>query len=95
MSAAAIMARQNRWIRRFLKAKATDEKHARKLTDVGCKNSPMFRRMVDQGVFIACANERYYLDEAGCEAFRARRLRRVVVAILAVIAIVVIASLLK
>lgn len=95
MSAAAIMARQNRWIRRFLKAKALDAKHARTLADLGCKDSRMFQRLVDKGVFVACDGGRYYLDEAGCTAFRAARFRRVILAILSVLAFVVIASLVK
>ena len=81
--------------RRFLKAKALDVKHARTLADVGCKESRMFQRMVEKGVFVACDNGRYYLNEAGCDAFRATRVRRIVMAIVAVVAFVIVASFVK
>jgi hypothetical protein len=55
--------RQNRLMRRFRDAEATDPKSAITLEDIGCRNSWVFRRMVARGVFIETGKGQYYMDE--------------------------------
>ena len=63
MSGAVVVVHQNRLMRQFREAKATAPKSASTLTDIGCRNSWVFRRMVARGVFIETNDGRFYMDE--------------------------------
>ena len=65
----AVVVHQNRLMRRFQDAKATDPKSARMLADIGCRNSWIFRRMVAKGVFIETDDGRFYVDEDAVRRF--------------------------
>jgi hypothetical protein len=75
MSGAVVVRHQNRLIRRFQDAKATDPKSARTLADIDCRNSWIFRRMVARGVFIETDEGRFYMDEDAASRFVKRRWR--------------------
>jgi hypothetical protein len=83
MSGAVVVMQQNRLIRRFRDVEATETESARTLTEIGCRNSWVFRRMVARGVFIETADSRFYLDEDAKRRFVKRR-RRVMFIFLAV-----------
>jgi hypothetical protein len=69
MSGGVILMNQNRLMRRFREAEATDSKSATTLADIGCRNSWIFRRMVARGVFIETAEGQYYMDEDAAHWF--------------------------
>ncbi|NLS97637.1 MAG: hypothetical protein GXX96_36315 [Planctomycetaceae bacterium] len=75
MSGAVVVMSQNRLMRRFQDAKATDPKSARTLADIGCRNSWIFRRMVVRGVFVETEDGRFYIDEDAASRFVKRRWR--------------------
>lgn len=83
MSAGALIAaRQNRYIRRFREAEATEAERARRLEELGCRDSLVFRRLVARNVFVASPDgRRYHLDLAAAEDFRAQRRARVLAAL--------------
>ncbi len=56
------MIKQKRFIKSFQRAGAIDEAHACSLDELHLRMSPLFRRMVIQGIFIACSDDRYYLN---------------------------------
>jgi hypothetical protein len=91
MSAAAIILRQNRLMRRFRAAGATNPAAARVPRDIGCRAGWLFRRMAARGVFVPTLDGRFYLDENAAQSFVARRRARIgaVVAVLLVIYLVV------
>ena len=74
MSAGAIIAgKQNRYMRRFQDAGATDSSSAKTLEELGCQHSFVFSRLVKQGVLVEVSSSRYYIDSAKAKAFRSRR----------------------
>ena len=73
MSGAVVVMHQNRLMRRFRDAKATDPKSARTLAEIGCRNSWVFRRMAAKGVFIETDDGRFYMDEDAARWFVRRR----------------------
>jgi hypothetical protein len=75
MSGGVILMHQNRLMRRFRDAMATDPKSATTLADIGCRNSWIFRRMVARGVFIDTGEGQYYMDEDAARWFVKRRSR--------------------
>ena len=75
MSGGVILMHQNRLMRRFRDAMATDPKSATTLADIGCRNSWIFRRMVARGVFIETGEGQYYMDEDAARWFVKRRWR--------------------
>ena len=76
---------QNRLIRRFRDATATDPKSATALADVGCRDTWIFRRMAARGVFIETTVGRYYMDEEAARRFVTFRRRRMLVFLTVVI----------
>ena len=73
MSAGAVIAgRQNRYMRRFQGAGATNSVR-RTLEELGCRHSFVFSRLVDQGVIVEVSSGRYYVDIERANAFRSRR----------------------
>jgi uncharacterized membrane-anchored protein len=89
MSGAVIM-HQNRLMRRFQDAQATDPKSATSLADIGCRDSWLFRRMVAKGVFVKNRDGRYYMDEGAARLFVAARRRRMLTFLAVVTVILVI-----
>ena len=75
MSGAVVVLHQNRLMRRFQDAEATDLKSAKSLAEVGCRSSWIFRRMVARGVFIETDDGRFYMDEDSARRFVKRRWR--------------------
>lgn len=75
MSGAVVM-HQNRLMRRFQDAQATDPKSAVTLAELGCRNSWIFRRMVARGVFVETGDSRFYMDEKAAQSFVKMRWRR-------------------
>jgi hypothetical protein len=76
MSAAAILHKQNRLMRKFAERHATSSASAEKLENLGCHQGWIFRRMVARGVFVPVGDGRFYMDEnASREFIRRRRIR--------------------
>jgi hypothetical protein len=90
MSGAVIVMHQNRLMRQFRDAKATTPKSASTLTEIGCRNSWVFRRMVARGVFIETCDGRFYLDEESARLFVKRRWQRMLIFLAAVIFLLVV-----
>jgi hypothetical protein len=87
MSTGALIAgKQNRYMRRFQDAGATNSASAKTLEELECRQSFVFNRLVDQGVFVEVSTGRYYVDISRAAAFRSRR--RLVILIAAGIAVV-------
>lgn len=68
-AAAVIVARQNRWMRRFREAEALDPARAVAPGEVGIRPNWVFRRMCQRGVFVPTADGRYYMDAQAAERF--------------------------
>ncbi len=79
MTAASVVIRQNRYIRKFRQAGATSPETARTPQEIGVRHSWLFRRMADAGVFVDVGGGRYYLDEEGTEHYLYRRWVRMIV----------------
>ena len=78
MSGAVVM-HQNRLMRRFHDAQVANPKSAKSLTDMGCRNSWAFRRMVARGVFVEISDGRYYMNENAAHSFVIMRRRRMMI----------------
>ena len=79
MSAAVIIIRQKRIVRRFQELGAVDAEHAIDLDRVDRARTWIFRRMLRRAVFLATDDGRYYLDTgAAIEFFRFQRRRALV-----------------
>ena len=90
MSGAAIILHQNKLMRRFRQAGATSAAEARRLEELPCRNSWIFRRLVSRGVFVETKPGRYYMDEQSAAEFVRQRRSRM----LWVLAIVIVLCLL-
>ena len=90
MSGAVVVLHQNRLMRRFQDAKATDPKSARTLAEIDCRNSWIFRRMAARGVFVETEDGRFYIDEDAARRFVKRRWRVALIFLAVVIVGVVI-----
>ncbi|MCY2986450.1 MAG: hypothetical protein NTY19_01055 [Planctomycetota bacterium] len=73
MSAAVIIAKQNRLMRNFTAADATNPATAKSPEDIGCRQNWIFRRMVARGVFVPVGNGRFYMDVQAADEFKRRR----------------------
>lgn len=74
MSGGAVVMMQNRLMRRFEEAGATDAAHAVTLDELGCRASFVFRRMAAAQVFVPVEDDRFYMEaEAAAEFLRRRR----------------------
>jgi len=74
MSAAAVIAiHRKRLIRRFREAGATDLLHATTPEALGQRQSWIFNRMVDAGVFVPTPDSRYFLDEQAADEYLHRQ----------------------
>ena len=85
--AAAIVARQNKYIRRFQEAGAVSPETAVDLEQIGCRESFVFRRLVERSVFLATPQGKYYIDINAAEAFRKSRRERALTALVIVVAL--------
>ncbi len=90
MSGAVVVVHQNRLIRQFREAKATAPTTASTLTEIGCRNSWVFRRMVARGVFIETSDGRFYMDEDTARWFVKRRWQRMFIFLATVILLFVV-----
>ena len=90
MSGAVVVVHQNRLMRQFREAKATAPKSASTLTEIGCWNSWVFRRMVARGVFIEASAGRFYMDEEKARCFVKRRWQRMFIYLATVILLLVV-----
>ncbi len=93
-----IMVKQKRYIRVFQRAGATDEAHSRTLEDLHLRDTPMFRRMIMKGMFVACHDDRFYLNEPVVNIFLMNRqyfLRILFILILILVIAYITGSLLK
>ena len=79
MTAASVVIRQNRYIRKFRQAGATSPETARTPAELGVRESWLFRRMADAGVFVDAGGGRYYLDAEETERYLDRRWMRLMV----------------
>lgn len=71
-AAAAVMARQERYLRAFERAGATEPSRARTLAELGLSDSRPFQTLVRRGYVIAASPGLYYVD---ADRVRRRRLR--------------------
>ena len=69
--------RQNRLMRTFRQAGVASESASKRLDEIPCRYSWVFRRMAARGVFVDVGDERYYMDEQAADEFVRRRRRRV------------------
>ena len=76
MSGEYVYIKQNLYMRAFRRAGATDRGRAMPLTDVRVRESHIFRRMVDKGVFVDAGGGRYYMDEDAAHEFVVSRRKR-------------------
>ena len=58
-----IIAKTNRYLRRFRKAGADSPQGSINPSDYGIRQDFVFRKLVRQGIFVLDNNEKYYLDE--------------------------------
>jgi hypothetical protein len=60
------------------------------LEELGCRDSFVFSRLVDQGVFVDVSSGRYFVDIERVKTFRSRRRKVALVAVgVAVVTIVI------
>ena len=85
-AAAVVVMRQNRYMRRFADAGATGPQSGKTLSDLGCRDSWIFRRMVRFGVFVPCGDDRFYIDlDMSTQFVKRRRMRAIVFLTIALI----------
>src|SRR5437667_3436376 len=90
-----IIAKQNRYLRRFAEAGASTPTTAKALSDVGCRESGAFRGLVARGVFIECEPGKYFVDEQRAVAFRQCRRKQAVIVLMALAAAALVAVCLR
>ncbi len=80
---------QNKLIRQFREAGAVSPESATTPISIGCARGWIFRRMVAQGVFVALAEGRFYMDEDVLPDFyKARRKNMVIGGVVLLLVIV-------
>jgi hypothetical protein len=88
MAGEYIIIKQNQYMRIFRKAEAVDRGRAKPLDVLGVRETGIFRRMVDKGVFVNAGGNLYYMDpNAAAEFIAARRKRVFILLVLALIAL--------
>jgi hypothetical protein len=90
-AASAIVAIQNKYLKRFEQAGATSPETAVDLAEIGCRETHMFHRMIERNIFKTNAQGKYYLDLEAAEEFRRGRRARALVALLLVLVLTVLA----
>ena len=81
MSGEYIVIIQNKYMRTFRKAGATDRSRAKPLADLGIRARGIFRRMVDKGVFVDAGGGLYYMNEDAAHEFVVLRRKRALYAL--------------
>ncbi len=76
MSGEYVIIVQNKYMRAFRKAGATDRGRAKPLADLGIRESGIFRRMAAKGVFVDAGGGLYYMDENAAAEFLAYRRKK-------------------
>lgn len=76
MSGDYVIIKQNQYMRTFRKAEATDRTRARTLAELRIRETGIFRRMAERGVFVDIGNGAYYLDEDAAHEFIVSRRKR-------------------
>ncbi|MGA2361734.1 MAG: hypothetical protein ABSG73_04665 [Candidatus Aminicenantales bacterium] len=90
MAGEYIIIKQNQYMRVFRKAEAVDRGRAKPLDVLGVRETGIFRRMMDRGVFINAGGNLYYMDPNAAKEFVAARRKRVFfMLVLALIALLV------
>jgi hypothetical protein len=75
---AAIIIKQNQYMRKFREAGATNPDAARTLAELDIRKTGIFRKLEDQGVFVPGRRpETFYMHEAAASDFIEARRRRV------------------
>ena len=85
--AAVIIAKQNQYLKRFQEAGAVSPESAVDLTQVGCRDSRLFRKLVSRGIFKPASQGKYYIDIDAANEFRENRLQRALIALLIILMI--------
>jgi hypothetical protein len=76
MAGEYIIIKQNQYMRIFRKAEAVDRTRAKTLDELRVRETHIFRRMVEKGVFVATGTGTYYMDQDAAAEFVARRRKR-------------------
>ena len=74
-----IVAKQNRYFRRFKQMAATTPSRAMTLAEVGVLDSRVFRSLLRRGMIAVAPSGRYYLVHTNTEEFLAHRRRAALV----------------
>jgi hypothetical protein len=85
MNGEYIIIKQNRYMRVFRKAGATDRSGAQSLSGLGLHETGVFRRMVDKGVFVDTGLGTYYMDPKAAEQFIVARRKRAFFALILIL----------
>jgi uncharacterized membrane-anchored protein len=85
MNGQYVIIKQNQYMRIFRKAGATDPGQASTLAALGLRETAIFRRMVDKGVFVSTGSDAYYMNQDAAEDFVAARRKRALLALAAVL----------
>jgi hypothetical protein len=88
--AGEVVAKQNRYIRRFRESNAFAPEGAVSLADIRMRPSFVFRALLRRGVIVDAGGGKYYLDQDRTDAFLERR-RQIILwaAVAAVLAMVI------
>lgn len=81
MSAAVVIMRQNQILRSLSDARAVSPDAARRLNEIGLRESWILRRLEARGVVHALPDGRRWLDVAAAQAFVKMRRRRMLIAL--------------
>jgi hypothetical protein len=73
MSGEYVIIKQNEYIRKFKKADAASPATARTLDELRIRKTPIFRRLLEKGVFAEAGEDRYYIDLDQAAEFLALR----------------------
>jgi uncharacterized membrane-anchored protein len=80
-----VIIKQNQYMRVFRKAGATNPGQARTLSSFGLRESRIFLRMVEKGVFVNAGSDAYYINRDAAEDFVAARRKRALTALVLVL----------
>lgn len=83
------MARARRLIASFRDVGAMSRTTSRSLSDLGVRDSLLFRRLAGQGVFVNTRGDNWYLDDEMAQRWR-RRVRRRMLVIMGVVLVVMV-----
>ncbi len=62
MASSSLIAAQEKFAEKFRRSGATIPVRARKLSEIGIKDSPVFRKLVSKGIILEANKGRYYMD---------------------------------